>query len=101
MDFETNPQIAQNDAPEHKNWKFKELKIYSSTEWLADNKKKYRQVFDRLETSYIYAELSFHNKQFDLDDWEVNVELRCYTVKKQRKELCILPFQRKSANLTL
>jgi len=95
MDFETNPQIAQNDAPEHKNWKFKELKIYSSTEWLADNKKKYRQVFDRLETSYIYAELSFYNKQFDLDDWEVNVELRCYTVKKQRKELCILPFQRK------
>ncbi len=95
MDFETNPQIALNDAPEHKNWKFKELKIYSSTEWLADNKKKYRQVFDRLETSYIYAELSFHNKQFDLDDWEVNVELRCYTVKKQRKELCILPFQRK------
>ncbi|MFN0173044.1 MAG: AAA family ATPase [Saprospiraceae bacterium] len=95
MDFETNPQIAQNDAPEHKNWKFKELKVYSSTEWLADNKKKYRQVFDRLETSYIYAELSFQNKQFDLDDWEVNVELRCYTVKKQRKELCILPFQRK------
>jgi len=95
MDFETDLQIVQNDAPEHKNWKFKELKIYSSTEWLADNKKKYRQVFDRLETSYIYAELSFHNKQFDLDDWEVNVELRCYTVKKQRKELCILPFQRK------
>jgi len=95
MDFETDPLIVQNDAPDHKNWKFKELKIYSSTEWLADNKKKYRQVFDRLETSYIYAELSFHNKQFDLDDWEVNVELRCYTVKKQRKELCILPFQRK------
>ncbi|MBC7774736.1 MAG: AAA family ATPase [Phycisphaerae bacterium] len=95
MDFETEPQIVLNDAPEHKNWKFKELKIYSSTEWLADNKKKYRQVFDRLETSYIYAELSFFNKQFDLDDWEVNVELRCYTVKKQRKELCILPFQRK------
>ncbi len=95
MDFDSNPTIVPNDAPEHKNWKFKELKIYSSTEWLADNKKKYRQVFDRLETSYIYAELSFHNKQFDLDDWEVNVELRCYTVKKLRKELCILPFQRK------
>lgn len=95
MDFEANPPIVLNEAPEHKNWKFKELKIYSSTEWLADNKKKYRQVFDRLETSYIYAELSFHNKQFDLDDWEVNVELRCYSVKKQRKELCNLPFQRK------
>ncbi len=95
MDFNPNPQIVFSDAPDHKNWKFKEIKIYSSTEWLADNKKKYRQVFDRLETSYIYAELSFFNKQFDLDDWEVNVELRCYSVKKQRKELCILPFQRK------
>ena len=95
MDFEIDTPIVLIDAPDHKNWKFKELKLYSSTEWLADNKKKYRQVFDRLETSYIYAELSFHNKQFDLDDWEVNVELRCYTIKKQRKELCILPFQRK------
>lgn len=76
-------------------WKFKELRIYASTEWLADNKKKYRQVFDRLETSYIYAELSFHNKQFDLEDWEVNVELKCFSVKKQRKEICALPFRRK------
>ena len=95
MNFEIDTPVVLIDTPEHKNWKFKELKIYSSTEWLADNKKKYRQVLDRLETSYIYAELSFHNKQFDLDDWEVNVELRCYTIKKQRKELCILPFQRK------
>jgi SpoVK/Ycf46/Vps4 family AAA+-type ATPase len=76
-------------------WKFRDLKIYASTEWLADNKKKYRQVFDRLETSYVYAELSFHNKMFDVDDWEVNVELRCFTVKKQRKEICVLPFHRK------
>lgn len=49
MDFEINPLTVPNDVPEQKNWKFKELKIYSSTEWLADNKKKYRQVFDRLE----------------------------------------------------
>lgn len=96
MELDINPlTLSTNDAPEHKNWKFKELKIYSSTEWLADNKKKYRQVFDRLETSYIYAELSFFNKQFDLDDWEVNVELKCYTLKKTRKEVCSLPFQRK------
>jgi CRISPR/Cas system-associated protein Cas10 (large subunit of type III CRISPR-Cas system) len=45
------------------------------TEWLADNKKKYRQVFDRFETSYIYAELSFYNKRFDEEDWEVDLEL--------------------------
>jgi SpoVK/Ycf46/Vps4 family AAA+-type ATPase len=81
--------------PEQKHWKFRDLKIYASTEWLADNKKKYRQVFDRLETSYVYGELSFYNKFYDIEDWEVNVELRCYAVKKQRKEICTLPFRRK------
>lgn len=93
--------IGDNDTPhapvgpEQKRWKFRELKIYASTEWLADNKKKYRQVFDRHETSYVYAELSFFNKHFDIEDWEVSVELRCYAVKKQRKEICVLPFRRK------
>ena len=52
----------QNQSSESKNYKFKELRVYSSTEWLADNKKKYRQVFDRFETTYIYEELSFYNK---------------------------------------
>ncbi|MEN0002804.1 MAG: AAA family ATPase [Bacteroidota bacterium] len=81
--------------PEFKKFKFRELKVYSSTEWLADNKKKYRQVFDRYDTSYIYAELSFYNKMFDEEDWEINVELRCYSLKKGRRELCALPFRRK------
>ncbi|MCC6282117.1 MAG: AAA family ATPase, partial [Saprospiraceae bacterium] len=95
MQFGTHQSQPTNEEPEFKRWKFRELKIYASTEWLADNKKKYRQVFDRLETTYIYAELSFHNKHFDIEDWEVNVELRCYAVKKQRKEICVLPFRRK------
>ena len=80
---------------ESNNFKFKELRAYSSTEWLADNRKKYRQVFDRYETTYIYAELALHNKQFDHEDWEVDVELRCYALKKGRTELCNLPFHRK------
>jgi SpoVK/Ycf46/Vps4 family AAA+-type ATPase len=76
-------------------FKFRELKAYSSTEWLADNKKKYRQVFDRYEVSYIYAELSFHNKNFDCDDWEIDVELRCYAMKRAGAELLVnLPFKR-------
>ncbi|MBL7784212.1 MAG: AAA family ATPase [Saprospiraceae bacterium] len=95
MQFGTQQIQPTNEEPEFKRWKFRELKVYASTEWLADNKKKYRQVFDRLETTYIYAELSFHNKHFDIEDWEVNVELRCYAVKKQRKEICVLPFRRK------
>ena len=82
--------------PDYKRFKFRELKVYGSTEWLADNKKKYRQVFDRHESSYIYAELSFHNKLFDEEDWDIEVELRCFSVKKStRKELCVLPFKRK------
>lgn len=76
-------------------YKFRELKIYSSTEWLADNKKKYRQVFDRHQSTYVYAELSFYNKLFDTEDWEVDVELKCFSLKKGRKELCSLPFKRK------
>lgn len=84
-----------NQNPESKRFKFRELKVYASTEWLADNKKKYRQVFDRFETSYIYAELSFYNKLFDEDDWEIDIELKCYSLKRGRKEMCNLPFRRK------
>lgn len=84
-----------NKDTEGKNFKFRELKVYASTEWLAENKKKYRQVFDRHETSYIYAELSFFNKMFDVDDWEIDVELKCYSLRKGRNELCSLPFKRK------
>jgi len=79
--------------PEEKRFKFRELKVYASTEWLADNKKKYRQVFDRFESTYIYAELSFYNKQFDKEDWEVDVELKCYRLKKGREEICSLSFE--------
>ena len=46
-------------------FKFKELRVYGSTEYLADNQKKYRQVFNRSETSYIYAEITLFNKLFD------------------------------------
>ena len=95
MQYGTHQSQPPHEDPAPSRWKFRELKIYASTEWLADNKKKYRQVFDRHETTYIYAELSFHNKYFDMEDWEVNVELRCYAVKKQKKEICILPFRRK------
>jgi SpoVK/Ycf46/Vps4 family AAA+-type ATPase len=81
--------------PNSQKYKFKELKVYSSTEWLADNKKKYRQVFDRYETTYVYAELSFYNKVFDQEDWEINVELKCFSLKKGRKEICDLPLTKK------
>ena len=84
--------------PESKKYKFRELKVYASTEWLADNKKKYRQVFDRYETTYIYAELSFYNKQFDREDWDIDVVLKCYSLKKTRKEVCTLKFDQRKVS---
>ena len=76
-------------------FKFKELKVYASTEYLAGNQKKYRQVFDRASTSYIYAEISLHNKLFDEQDWIVNGELRCYEIKRGRKKICSIPINKK------
>jgi SpoVK/Ycf46/Vps4 family AAA+-type ATPase len=87
----------ENQTPTNENihFKFKELRVYSSTEWLADNKKKYRQVFDRNETTYIYAELSFYNRLFDRDVWEVDIELRCFEIKNIKKQICNLTFKKK------
>ena len=76
-------------------YKFKDLRVYASTEWLAENKKKYRQVFDRFETTYIYAELSFINKMFDNEDWEIDVNLRCYSLRRGRQRICNLELTKK------
>lgn len=64
-------------------YKFKELKVYGSTEWLADGKKKYRKVFEAREATYIYAEFSFYNKLFDEEDWKVEIRLRCYRLDEK------------------
>ncbi|MBK9271889.1 MAG: AAA family ATPase [Saprospiraceae bacterium] len=86
-------EVSRPNEP--KKYKFKELKVYASTEWLADNKKKYRQVFDRFDVTYIYAELSFINKWFDKDFWEADFELKCFNLTKTKKEICNLNFKRK------
>ena len=86
--------MAENaKLTEFAKYKFKELKVYSSTEWLADNKKKYRQVYDRQETTFVYAELSFFNKMFDREVWEVNITMKCFSLRRN-KELCCLQFRR-------
>ncbi len=76
-------------------YKFRELKIYSSTEWLADNRKKYRQVFDRQETTFVYAELSFYNKLFDEEAWDVTITLKCFSLSRSKKEICSLELKKK------
>ncbi len=72
-----------------KNYKFKEIKIFSSDEWMANATKKYRTVFDRMETTYIRAEFSFYNKLFDEQDWSAKVTLKAFSLLAgKRTELC-------------
>ena len=83
------------EGTKQENYKFRDLKVYASTEWLAENKKKYRQVFDRFESTYIYAEVSFYNKLYDQEDWEINVNLRCFSLRRGRQRICNLELNKK------
>ena len=76
-------------------FKFNEIKVYSSTEFLADNNKKYRQVFDRYATTYIYAELTFINKLYDVESWDAELKLVCYKLGQPNKEICTLDLSKK------
>lgn len=69
------------------NYKYRNLKIYTSNEWLFESKK-YRQVFDANEIKHIYAELSFFNKKFDEEEWTARVNLKAFSTKNARIELC-------------
>ncbi len=71
-----------------KSWKFRDIKTYSSTEWLAHNSKRYRSVFDEAEASYVYCEFSIHNKKFDESNWDIKLNLKCLT--KDGEEVCDL-----------
>ena len=53
------------------NYKIKGLKVFGSKENLFNNVKKYRTVYDVIESSYIYCEFSFYNKLFD--EFEIDV----------------------------
>lgn len=75
------------------NYKFKDIKVFASTEWLANNEKNYRLVYDESELSYIYCELSFFNKLFDEEDWEIKIRLKCFG--PDGKEICSLNCDRK------
>ncbi len=71
-----------------KNYQFVEIKTYGSTEWLADNKKKYRSVFDKAEVGYVYCEFKFNNLQFKKEDWPLKLNLKC--IDENKKEICDL-----------
>jgi hypothetical protein len=65
-----------------------DLKVYASTEWLADNKKKYRTVFEVEECTYVYCEFSLYNLKFKELDWNLNLKIVC--LDNENTELCNL-----------
>ncbi len=87
---------TENYKPDKPRFRFRDLKVYASTDWLAENKKKYRQVFHRWDVSFIYAELSLYNLLFERTDWECPVLLRCYREEPEgSKEIASLDIRRK------
>ncbi|MCU0418449.1 MAG: AAA family ATPase [Cyclobacteriaceae bacterium] len=77
-------------------YKYRDIKVHSSDEWMADASKKYRKVYDRFETTYMRVEFSFFNKLFDENDWEASVRLKCFHLNgSQTNELCNLEQVRK------
>jgi SpoVK/Ycf46/Vps4 family AAA+-type ATPase len=78
-----------------KKYKFKELRTFSSDEWMANSTKKYRKVFDRAETTHIRCEFSFYNKAFDEEDWSATLLLKCFeTTGDTKREICSLDTKR-------
>ena len=69
------------------NYKFKSLNVFSSEEWMINSSKKYRTVYDRAETTYIWAEFSFYNKLFDEDVWTAKVSLKAFALIGANKDL--------------
>ncbi len=77
-------------------YKFKEMKVHSSDEWMAGATKKYRKVFDRYETTYLRVEISFFNKWFDEEEWEASIRSKCFFVNgSQKNELSNFEEKRK------
>ncbi|MEE9372769.1 MAG: AAA family ATPase [Saprospiraceae bacterium] len=78
----------------NKDFKFRSLRVYASTEWLADNKKKYRQVFYKKDVSYLYIEFAITNKKFEEENWDIALQLKCFRIGKEKKQICNLTINR-------
>ncbi len=66
-------------------YKFRDMKVHSSDEWMAGATKKYRKAFDRFEATYMRVELSFFNKLFDEEEWEASFRTKCFYVSGSQK----------------
>jgi len=81
-------------VPDYKygnHYKFRSIMIFSSAEWMADSKRRYRKVFDKNEVNYLRWEFSFFNKLFDEEDWECKTSVKTFNITGgKREEICSL-----------
>lgn len=59
-----------------KPYKLKTLETFSSFEWMADNKRKFRTVFEQNEIDYLNFQFEFYNKLFDEEDWDFEFTIK-------------------------
>lgn len=71
------------------NYKIRNLLCYASRSVLMGNRYQYRQVFDRSELNYLYAELSFFNKRFDEEAWSCHCRLVAYRIRNQDERITL------------
>ena len=77
------------------NFRFKSLNTYSSPEWLAFERKKYRNVFLNQNVDYIYFEVSVFNLNYELNDWNAKFEIICHKKENDiQVKICELKFDR-------
>lgn len=96
MENNENTTGTGTSNPAATKYKYKDIKVHSSDEWMADSKKKYRRVYDRYETTYMRVEFSFFNKLFDEGEWEAAVTIKCFAINgTEKRELCSLSQNRK------
>jgi hypothetical protein len=83
--------LADRSSLRFKKFTYKDLKVFGSTETMAGNTKRYRNVYWSGETTYLYVELSFYNHRFGARKWRTTVNLRAYHEGSVgRRKLCVI-----------
>jgi len=65
------------------------INVFCEDEWF-NGRKKFRKVFDRRETTFIYCEVGFLNKYYNKEDQKIKLQFRCLFKTNTRgdEEVC-------------
>jgi hypothetical protein len=73
--------------PSTKQYMFKDLKFYATTQWFYNPLKHYNTVFEKAAINYLYAELSFQNKLFNQKTWKAKICFKVYQIALHYRNL--------------